>query len=66
MRRLELEFKLNLPRLVEGMEDKVVAQGAIKGLMVRGVVVTAQAVLGQQGRSNQATILTPFRCGEEC
>ena len=65
MRRLELEFKLNLPRLVEGMEDKVVAQGAIKGPMVRGVVVTAQAVLGQQGRSNQATILTPFRCGED-
>lgn len=65
VRRLELEFKLNLPRLVEGMEDKVVAQRAIKGPVMRGVIVTAQVALGQQGRSNQAAILTPFRYGEE-
>jgi len=27
VRRLELEFKLNLPRLVEGMEERVMEQG---------------------------------------
>jgi hypothetical protein len=65
VRRLELEFKLNLPRLVQGMEHRVMAQGEAPGPSMRGVVVTAQVALGQQGRANQAAILTPFRCGEE-
>jgi DNA invertase Pin-like site-specific DNA recombinase len=65
VRRLELEFKLNLPRLVEGMEERVMEQGEGKRLVMRGFVVTAQVALGQQGRANQAIILTPFRCGEE-
>ena len=65
VRRFELEFKLNVPRLVEGMEERVMEQGEGKHLVMRGVVVTAQVVLGQQGRANQASILTPFRCGDE-
>ena len=65
VRRFELEFKLNLPRLVEGMEHRVIAEGEKKSPMARGVIVTAQVALGQQGRANQAAILTPFRYGEE-
>ena len=65
VRRFELEFKLNLPRLVEGMEHRVIAEGEKKSPMARGVIVTAQVALGQKGRANQAAILTPFRYGEE-
>jgi hypothetical protein len=65
VRRLEFEFKLNLPRLVEGMDEKIMGGADASRRLMKGVVVTAHVALGQRGRSNQAAILTPFRCGEE-
>ncbi len=65
VRRLELRMKLNLPRLVDGMEQRLLVKGDERPSMKPGMVITAQVALGQQGRANQSLILTPFRCGEE-
>ncbi|MEX2044020.1 MAG: hypothetical protein WD941_01630 [Opitutus sp.] len=65
MRRLELRMKLNLPRLIDGMEERLMVAAADKPALKPGMVITAQVALGQQGRANQSLILTPFRCGDE-
>jgi hypothetical protein len=65
VRWLELRFKLNVPRLVEGMAGGVVTDDHGTPQMARGLVLSAQVALGQQGRSNQAIVLSPFRCGDE-
>ncbi|MST93721.1 MAG: recombinase family protein [Pedosphaera sp.] len=65
VRRMELRLKLNVPRLVEGMEERMVVDGVGKPLLQSGMMITVQVALGQQGRSNQARVLSPFRCGEE-
>lgn len=65
VRRLELRIKMNLPRLVEGMEERLLVEGEKRSRRGQGMVVTAQVALGQQGRANQSLILTPFRCGDE-
>jgi hypothetical protein len=65
VRRLELRMKLNLPRLIDGMEDRLLVEGQERQSLKSGMVITAQVALGQQGRANQSLILTPFRCGDE-
>ncbi len=65
VRRLELHMKLNLPRLIEGMEERLMMTGADKPSLSPGMMITAEVALGQQGRSNQSLVLTPFRCGDE-
>jgi DNA invertase Pin-like site-specific DNA recombinase len=65
VRRLELRLKLNLPRLIEGMDERLLVTAPEKPSLKPGMVVTAQVALGQQGRANQSLILKPFRCGDE-
>ncbi len=65
VRRLELRMKLNLPRLIEGMEERLLVEGQERQSLKSGMMITAQVALGQQGRANQSLILTPFRCGDE-
>lgn len=65
VRRLELRFKLNVPRLVEGMAEGVVTRDQATPQGARGLILSALVAVGQQGRSNQAMVLAPFRCGDE-
>lgn len=65
VRRLELHMKLNLPRLIEGMEERLMTTGTGKPSLSPGMMITAEVALGQQGRANQSLVLTPFRCGDE-
>lgn len=65
MRHLELRLKLNLPRLVEGMEEQALSQPVGRPSLATGMTITAEVALGQQGRTNHALVLTPFRCGNE-
>jgi DNA invertase Pin-like site-specific DNA recombinase len=61
-RRFELKFKLNVPRLVESMEDRMIVETKSSRPALRGLVLSAEVAVGQQGRARQAAVLAPFEC----
>jgi len=65
VRRLQLRLKLNLPRLVEGLDAQAKTQTVGRPSLATGITITAEVALGQQRRSNEALVLSPFRCGNE-
>lgn len=65
VRRMELQMKLNLPQLIDGMDERLLVAGTARPAVAQGMVIIAQVALGQQGRANQSLVLTPFRCGDE-
>lgn len=62
-RPLQLQIKLHLPELVEGMEQKVIVGDGLRHAITprqRSLALTVKARLGNQGAFGASVILAPF------
>lgn len=63
-RKLELRFKLNVPRLVDGMEERLIVETKEPRASLRRFTLSAEVALRPQGRVDQAQVVAPVRVTE--
>ncbi len=62
-RPLQFAIKLHLPKLVEGMEERVIVDGTVRSRILprqRSLNLSMQVALGGQGAGGASIILAPF------
>lgn len=60
-RRLELKIMLNVPRLLERNESRVIIEKRTSRTVMRQLTFSAEVALGSQGRPDEAAVVAPFR-----